>query len=136
MPMQPTLSTGGRLLTKVYPDEKYDITEYPKDNTPHIIKVLRLHSKSKQPVLEILCKDSGYFYDKKMNLIFDRAGRVNSMGEYLEKEFGIRRNAVKCTQCNESIQTDVILYHLQNSYQNGHKLPINKVIEFLETITV
>jgi len=133
MPMQPTLSTGGRLLRKVYPGEKYDITEYPKDNTPDIIKLLNKHKKSKLSVIEILCKDSGYSYDKRF--IFDRGGRVKTAGEFLEREYGIRRDSCKCPYCDESQQIDTILFHLTEGYgKKGHRVGINNVIEFLKTV--
>jgi len=105
------------------------------DKRPVIVKVLADEIRSKKPVLEILVKDSGFTYDSQMHLLFDKGARVKTLGEFLESEYGIRRGTVKCTECHEPIETDILFYHLQDNYHNGHKLGIQKVIDFLATIS-
>jgi len=124
-------------LQGIQPDEYPDMTHELDyiDKRPIIIKVLADEIRSKKPVLEILVKDSNYTYDKKMNLLFDSGDRVKTLGEFLESEYGIRRGTVKCTECHEPIETDVIFWHLQDGYQRGHRLGIQKVIDFLATIS-
>jgi len=124
-------------LQGLQPDEYPDMTHELDyiDKRPIIIKVLADEIRSKKTVLEILVKDSGYTLDKKMNLIFDIGGRVKTLGEFLESQYGIRRGTVKCTECHEPIETDILFYHLQDNYHNGHKLGIQKVIDFLATIS-
>jgi len=106
-----------------------------RDLRPEIIKLLDNYKNSKHSVLAILCKESGYELDLKWNFIFDEGGRLKTAGELLEKEYGIRRDTVKCPKCNENLTTDIILQHLQSEYRNGHKFSIEGVSDFLLTIS-
>ncbi len=124
-------------LQGIQPDEYPDLThelDYA-DKRPIIIKILADEIRSKKPVLEILCKDSGFAYDPKMHLLFDKGARVKTIGEMLESEYGIRRGSIKCTVCNRTIETDILFYHLQDGYKDGHKLDIQKVIDVLFSIS-
>lgn len=106
------------------------------DTRPQIVRLLEDHySKSKRPILEILCKESNYSQDKKMNFIFDKGDRLITVGELLEREWGIRRNTVTCPKCKESMTTDTILYHLESGFRNGHKFNIEGITNFLSTIS-
>jgi len=125
-----------QLVTGIKPGNNPDIDErlFLVDHTPYVVKYLKKHVASSKSVLELLCKDTGYSYDPKMHFLFDMGGRVKTLGEMLESEYNIRRDTCKCIECDESIQTDVILFHLQENYQSGHKVGIKKVIEFLKTV--
>jgi len=72
--MLPSLHNAGRLIQKVQPEEKYDLREQRPDTTPYIIQLLKKHRDDRKPVLEILCLDSGYTYDKKNGLCRFRYG--------------------------------------------------------------
>ncbi len=130
--MQPSQVVAG-----IKPGNNPDIDErlFLVNHTPYVVKYLKKHVASSKSVLELLCKDTGYRCDPKMQLVvFDRGGRVKTVGEMLESEYDIRRDTCKCTECGESIQIDTCLAHLQEGYQSGHKVGIKKVIEFLKTV--
>jgi len=129
---------AGRLLTNVQPEEKYDLREQRIDPTPYLIQLLQKNKDSQKPVLEILCLDSGYTYDKKMGfVVVDMAGRVKTIGEFLEAEYGLRRNTCKCIYCDGTFQTDTIIFHILEGFgEKGHHLGIKNVIAFFKkTIT-
>jgi len=68
-------------------------------------------------------------------VVLDMGGRVRTIGEFLEREYKVRRDSCKCPYCDESQQTDTILFHLLEGYgEKGHHLGINNVIEFLKTV--
>jgi len=125
-----------QVVAGIKPGNNPDIDErlFLVDHTPYVVKYLKKHVSSPKSVIELLCKDAGYSYDSKMHFLFDVGGRVKTLGEMLESEYNIRRDSCKCIECDESIQTDVILFHLQDGYQSGHKVGIKKVIEFLKTV--
>jgi len=68
-----------------------------------------------------------------MHFVFDMGGRVKTIGEFLEREYKVRRDSCKCPNCDETQHTDTILFHLLEGYgEKGHHLGINNVIEFFK----
>jgi len=132
--MLPSFHNAGRLIQKVQPEQKYDLREQRPDPTPYLIRLLQKNKDSQKPVLEILCLDSGYTYDKKMGfVVLDMGGRVRTIGEFLDREYGVRRDSCKCPYCDETQQTDTILPHILEGFgEKGHHLGIVNVIEFFK----
>ncbi len=123
------------VLNKVKEGEDYNLGQDIIDKTPHIIKLLKFHKKSKKSVIEILCKDSNYTIDSKLQLVvFDEGTRLKTVGELLEREYGIRRDSVKCNKCGESFTTDTIIYHMESGWSKGHRFSIAGITDFLATI--
>jgi len=72
---------------------------------------------------------------KKMGfVVLDMGGRVRTIGEFLEAEYGVRRNTCRCLYCDQTQQTDTILAHMLEGFgEKGHRdLGINNVIEFFK----
>jgi len=82
-----------QVVAGIKPGNNPDIDErlFLVDHTPYIVKYLKKHVASPKSVINLLCKDNGYRYDPKTPLVvFDRGGRVKTVGEMLESEYGIR----------------------------------------------
>jgi len=135
MPMLPSFHNAGRLLTKVQAEDPFDLREQRPDKRPIIIRMLADQIKSKKPVLEIIIHELDYRYDPKFHLIYDKSGNINTIGEMLEKNYGIRRSIIKCTVCNDGIPLDICFYHWQNGLHYGHSLNIQQVIDQLALIS-
>jgi len=116
-----------------YPDVTREL-DYA-DKRPIIVRVLADQLKSKKSALEILIHELDYKYDHKFHLIYNRAGKIVTIGEMLEKEYGVRRGIIKCITCNNGIETDILFYHLEQGLQYGHKLNLQQVIDQIASIS-
>jgi len=93
-----------------------------------INKVLQANKDKNLSVLQILAKDSGCTIDTKYNFIIDCAGRLILPGQLMEA-YGIMNSPVRCVICQDSLEWNTILAHLQDDFQNGHNLNTEKTIK-------
>lgn len=96
-----------------------DYSTGPKTIDP-IVRALQ--GNPKLSTIEKLVKSAGCKLVKPYGFILENSGKVVTSGQIINY-FGINTtNGVRCPICTESFPYDTILFHLEETYQSGHKL--------------
>jgi len=113
-------------------DEESEIIEVPavksKDIHP-INKLLSKHINSKKSLIQILAFDNGMTIDKKFKIITDNTGRQHTPAVLLHC-YGLSSHGVeRCPVCSKGIEADDLIYHLTDTWKNGHSLTTKQTIK-------
>ena len=101
---------------------------YSKSKTVDPI-VRALKGNPKLSTIEKLVKYAGCKLVKPYGFILENSGKVVTISQVINY-YGINTtNSVRCPQpnCNEILTWDVILYHLEQNYNSGHKLKPSEI---------
>ena len=93
-----------------------------------------LKSNPKLSTIEKLVKSAGCKLVKPFGFILENSGKVVTISQVINY-YGINTtNSVRCPQpnCNEILTWDVILYHLEQNYNSGHKLKPSEITKLFE----
>ena len=109
-------------------------TDYGKSSKTIDPIVTALSSNPKLSTIEKLVKSAGCKLVKPFGFILENSGKVVTISQVINY-YGINTTGgVRCPQpnCNEVLTWDVILYHLEQNYNSGHKLKPNEVTKLFE----
>ena len=93
-----------------------------------------MQGNPKLSTIEKLVKSAGCKLVKPFGFILENSGKVVTISQVINY-YGINTtNSVRCAQpnCNEILTWDVILYHLEEKYQSGHKLKPSEITKLFE----
>ena len=95
-----------------------------------IVKALR--SNPKLSTIEKLVKSAGCKLVKPYGFILENSGKVVTISQVIAFYGIVTTGGARCPKCFEPFSYDTILYHLENSYQNGHNLKPAEVTKLFE----
>lgn len=94
--------------------------------------VKALTSNPKLSTIEKLVKSAGCKLVKPFGFILENSGKVVTISQVINY-YGINTTgAVRCPICKNVFTWDVLLYHLEEKYQSGHKLKPNEITKLFE----
>lgn len=96
-----------------------------------IVRALK-SGDQKLSALERLVRSAGCVLLKPYGVILENSGKAITISQLISF-FGINTTSnVKCPICAESFPYDTILFHLESTYQRGHKLKSSQVTKLFE----
>ena len=115
------------------------VTEIPANDLSTGSKIVdpivrALKGNPKLSTIEKLVKYAGCKLVKPYGFILENSGKVVTISQVINY-YGINTtNSVRCPQpnCNEILTWDVILYHLEQNYNSGHKLKPSEITKLFE----
>ena len=133
---------AGKVVTEVVGQEKRInefAVEMPARNYGKASKTIdpivkALKSNPKLSTIEKLVNFAGCKIVKPFGLILENSGKVVTISQVINYYSINTTNSVRCPQpnCNEVLTWDVILYHLEQNYNSGHKLKPSEITKLFE----
>ena len=110
--------------------ETYEV-EAVKSKTIHPINLLlQKNKKSSLSLIQILAKDNNMSIDKKFNIIYSNATHTQVLPGQLLACYGILPTGLMmCPICTDSIEVNDLIYHLTDSWREGHSLSLPRVLK-------
>ena len=106
-----------------------DYSTNPKTIDP-IVRALQ--GNPKLSTLQKLVNSAGCKLVKPFGFILENSGKVITISQLIAF-YGINTtNATRCPICSLPFTYDVILFHLEGTYESGHKLKPKEVTELFE----
>ena len=103
-----------------------DYSSGPKTIDP-IVQALK--DNQKLSTIEKLVKSAGCKFVKPYGFILENSGKVITISQLIAF-YGINTtNATRCPICSLPFTYDVILFHLEGTYESGHKLKPKEVTD-------
>lgn len=131
---------AGKVVTEVVGQEKrinefaveMPARDYGKASKTIDPIVKALQANPKLSTIEKLVRSAGCKLVKPYGFILENSGKVVTISQVINY-YGINTTgAVRCPICKDVFTWDVILYHLEQNYNSGHKLKPAQVTDLFK----